>query len=141
MKSLFLKHLEPTIIALLAVFAPVKAVLLVTGFVIFVDLVTGIMAARKRKEKISSAALRRTISKMVIYQTAILTGFLIETYLTGDLAPITKIVASIIGVTEGISIFENLNTLSDNKLFNEILKKLGSKNDEKKEEKKEPEAP
>lgn len=137
MKSLFVKHAEPLLIAILAVFAPIKAVLLVTGFVIFVDLITGIMAARKRGEKITSAALRRTISKMVIYQTAILSGFLIETYLTGDLAPITKIVASVIGVTEGISIFENLNTLSNNKLFSDLLKKLGSKNDEKKEPPKE----
>lgn len=133
MKS-FLKTLEPLILSIFGVFAPIKGIIITVGIVIVVDLITGILAARKRGEKITSAAIRRTVSKILIYQTAILTGFLIETYLTQDLVPITKIVASIIGIVEGKSVFENLNAVSDNKLFSEVLKKLGSIND--KEEKK-----
>jgi predicted transcriptional regulator len=134
MKTSIFKNLEPFIISLLAVFAPIKGILLTVGFIILVDLITGIIAARKRGEKITSAALRRTVSKALIYQTAVLTGFLIETYLTGDLVPITKVVASIIGVVEGTSVFENLNAISDNKIFSKVLEKLGSINDKKKEE-------
>ena len=133
MKS-FLKTLEPLILSIFGVFAPIKGIIITVGIVIVVDLITGILAARKRGEKITSSAIRRTVSKILIYQTAILTGFLIETYLTQDLVPITKIVASIIGIVEGKSVFENLNAVSDNKLFSEVLKKLGSVND--KEEKK-----
>lgn len=125
----FLKSLEPLILSLLGVFAPIKGIIITVGIVIIVDLITGVLAARKRGEAISSAAIRRTVSKLLIYQTAILTGFLIETYLTSDLVPITKIVASIIGIVEGKSVFENLNSISDNKLFSEILNKLGSVND------------
>ncbi len=125
----YLKYLEPTILAILSIFAPIKGIIFTVGIVILVDLITGIIAAKKRGEKITSAAIRRTVSKILIYQTAILTGFLIETFLTNDLIPITKIVASIIGVVEGKSVFENLNAISDNKLFSDVLKKLGSIND------------
>ena len=50
------------LVSTVAVFAPIKAVILVTGILIFADLFTGIMAARKKGEKITSAGLRRTTS-------------------------------------------------------------------------------
>lgn len=120
-------------IALLAVFAPIKAVLLVTGVLIFVDLITGILAARARQEQISSAGLRRTITKMFVYNTAIVMGFLVETHMTGTLIPMVKIVAGYIGLTEFLSILENLNTLGKGQLLKGLLEKLNSINAKKKE--------
>lgn len=119
------------LLALLAVLMPIKAILLIVGFLIFADLFTGIAAALKRGEKINSAGFRRTIVKLFLYQTAILTGFLIETYLLGELIPITKMVGGIIGCTEGLSIFENINEASGNNMFRKIIDLLKSKNDTK----------
>ena len=119
------------ILVLLAVFMPIKAVLVVVGFLIFADLFTGIVAAKKRGEAIDSAGFRRTIVKLFLYQTAILTGFLIETYLLGDFVPITKLVGGIIGCTEGLSIFENINEASGNRMFSKVIELLKSKNDTK----------
>lgn len=134
MKSLFVKHLEPMMIALLAVFAPVKAVLLVTGFLIFADLISGIMAARKRGEKISSAGLRRTLSKCLVYNLAVISGFLVETYMISDLLPISKLIAGVISLVELKSILENLNTINGTDIFKTVISSLGSKNDEEKKE-------
>lgn len=129
-----MKHLEAVLISLLAVFAPIKAVLLVTGFLIVADLVSGVMAAKKRGETINSAGLRRTLSKILVYNLAIVTGFLLETYMIDSILPVVKIIGGVIGVTEGLSIFENLNTISGTNVFKKVLDVLGSKNDTGKKE-------
>jgi len=118
-----------TIAALLATLAPAKALLISVGFLILADLVTGIWAAVKRKEAIKSAALRRTISKMVIYNIAVISGFLVETYMLDSIMPVSKIVASVIGLVELKSILENCNTILGGDLFKMVISKLGSDND------------
>ncbi len=110
--------------------APIQAVMMTVGFLIFLDLLTGVWAARKRKEKISSAALRRTISKMIIYQIAIISGFFIEKHLLQDSLPITKVVAGFIGLVEFKSILENGNTILGTDIFKLLIQRLGSKNDQ-----------
>jgi hypothetical protein len=113
----------------LAVFAPIKALFLVTGILILSDLVTGILAARKRGQKISSAAMRRTITKVFVYQCAIGIGFLIETYMLDGFVPVSKIAAGLISLVEGKSIFENLDVINGHPIFKTLVEKLGSVND------------
>lgn len=112
-----------------AALSPIQPMLIVVGLVIFADLFTGMWAAKKRGEKIKSAGLRRSVSKILVYQSAIVIGFLIETYLLSGIIPISKICAGLIGTTEGLSIFENLNSISGTNIFKGIIKKLGSVND------------
>ena len=114
---------------IIVLLAPIQAVMATVGFLIFLDTATGIWAALKRSEKISSAALRRTISKMIIYQIAVISGFLIETYLVGGSLPVSKVVAGFIGLVEFKSILENSNTILGTNIFKILIKKLGSKND------------
>jgi hypothetical protein len=121
------------VVSCAAVFAPIKALLLVTGIMIFADLVTGILAARKKGEAINSAGLRRTISKVFIYNAAIMLGFLAETYLLEGFIPISKIAAGLIGTVEITSVFENLNVLNGSNVFKSLIDKLGSVNDKPKE--------
>lgn len=115
---------------IIVVLAPIEAVMATVGFLIFVDLISGMWAAHKRKEPITSAALRRTISKMIIYQIAVISGFLIETYLVGGSLPISKVVAGFIGIVEFKSILENGNTILGTDVFKLLIQKLGSKNDQ-----------
>jgi len=117
------------LLSVLAVFAPIKALIFSVGFLIFADCVTGVWAAKKRKEKISSAALRRTVSKMVIYQVALLSGFLVEHYMIENLIPISKLVAGAIGMVELKSVLENSTVITGQDLFKTLIKKLGSQND------------
>lgn len=117
----------------LAALAPIHMVMLTVGFLIFADLFTGIWAAKKRKESVSSAALRRTVSKIVIYQLAVISGFMLETYILDNVLPVAKIVAGVIGMVEFKSILENSNGIVGGNIFQLVLKKLGSENDINKE--------
>jgi DNA integrity scanning protein DisA with diadenylate cyclase activity len=129
MKDLLAKYIAPLFLSAIAVLAPIKAIMVVTGILIFADLITGILAANKRGEKINSAGIRRTISKIFIYQLAIIVGFLIEKYMLSDFLPISKVAAAAIASVEGFSIFENLNTIDGSNLFKKAINLLGSSND------------
>lgn len=122
-----------TLISTVAIFAPAKALILVTGVLIFADLLTGILAAKKRGEKIKSAALRRTVTKCFVYESAILLGFLVETYMLDGFIPVSKIAAGLISIVELKSILENLDKINGNPIFTVLVKKLGSINDIDKE--------
>lgn len=117
-------------ISAMAALAPIKPILITVGILIISDLFTGVWAAKKRGEKITSAALGRSVSKMVVYQTAIITGFLMQKYLLNDAAPVVNIVGGVIGMVEFKSFIENANVIVDGNIMKEILKKLGSKNDD-----------
>ncbi len=89
-----------------------------------VDLVTGMLAARKRGEAIKSSGIKRTVGKILLYQTALCLGFLVQQNLTGDIVPAVKLISTLIGVTELKSVLENLNTLSDSSLFKVLIDKI-----------------
>lgn len=130
MEKTIVNYFTKVFAVMLVILAPIKAVLITVGFLIFLDLISGIVAAVKRKESVSSAALRRTISKMIIYQTAVITGFFIEHYLLEGSIPVSKVVAGFIGIVEFKSILENFNTILGTDVFKTLIQKLGSKNDQ-----------
>lgn len=116
-------------LSVLAMFAPAKELFVATGILIVADLVTGLMAAHKLQQPITSAGLRRTVSKFVIYNVAVGCAFLVQKHLMGDLVPVSNIVSSAIGLTELKSILENVDKIRGGSLFKEIINKLGSVND------------
>ena len=116
------------------ILAPIHAVIITVGVLILFDSLTGIMAARKRGEKINSSGLRRTLSKAIVYQVAVISAFLVQKYLISDTVPVSKITSGIIGVVELTSIFENLNEVYGSNIFRKILNLLGSPNDSRNKE-------
>jgi sugar phosphate permease len=122
-------YIVNTMLVALAVLAPIKPLLLACGVLIFADMVTGMMAARKRGEKISSASMRRTVSKLVIYHVAIISGFVLEAFMLENLLPVSKIVGGVIGLVEFKSVLENASTVAGRDLVQLVKEKLGSKND------------
>lgn len=131
MEETALPIFKSIIITTIALLAPVHSVIMTVGFLIFMDLFTGMMAARKRLEPITSSAMRRTVSKMIIYQIAILSAFFCERYLLDGILPVAKLVAGAIGMVELTSVLENGNTILGANIFKVILKRLGSRNDDK----------
>lgn len=124
-----MKFLQSLAIAILAVFAPIKAAVITVGVLVFGDLVLGIMAARHRGEEISSAAIRRTVSKLMIYEAVIMLCFLGETYLLDGLIPAVKILCGLIALTELKSVLESAEELHGGSIFKSVAKRLGSDND------------
>lgn len=121
--------LKKSLLASFAVLAPIQMVLVTVGVLVLVDLITGIWAAIKKSQRVSSAAMRRTVSKMLIYQIAVITGYLLGHYILDDIIPIAKIVAGVIGMVEFKSILENSSIIVGEDIVSLIMSKLGSNND------------
>lgn len=124
-----MKHLTHILMAIGVALAPVYSIMLTALTLIGIDLITGILASRKQKKPITSSGFRRTLIKFAIYEIAIITAFLTQTYLTGDIMPVSNIVTAFIGLTEFTSILENLNIISGGKLLKALIDKLGKKDD------------
>jgi sugar phosphate permease len=123
------KYILDALAACVAVLAPIHTVMITVGVLIIVDLVLGMWAAKKRGESISSAAMRRTISKMLVYQLCVVSGFLMEKYLIDGMMPVAKLIGGVIGVVELKSILENANGITGTDIFKQIISRLGSQND------------
>lgn len=122
-------YLEAAAISLWAVFAPIKAVMGATGALIFVDLATGLWAAKKSGQPITSKGISRTIAKIVLYECALAVSYIVHQYMTGDLLPADKLVAGLIGLVELKSILENMNIINGSPVFAAIVNRAISAQD------------
>ena len=127
-----MKSLGMILVSILAVFAPIKMAVLTVLILVLADLITGVLAAIKAKDLVTSAGFRRTAVKLFLYEAAILLGFLAETFLIGAAVPVCKMVCAFIGLTEMKSIMENFNAIGGGSLFAGLLEKLNSANLDKK---------
>ena len=106
---------------LFSFFFPIKHFLIFTIFVVFSDTVTGIMAAKKRGEKITSKGLYRTSQKVVVYFCGIMIfhGASVTFQLPFQ---ITYSVSFIIAATELFSISENIKSITGTNIGTIILR-------------------
>ena len=123
----WLSRLLDTLAAsLLALFAPIQTMLLSTGALVICDLITGVMAARKAGQPITSKGIKRTVVKLLVYDLAILLAHITEVYLTQHSIPVLNVVTSIIGITELKSCLENLQKISGSGVVTLILDRISS---------------
>ena len=106
---------------LFSFFMPIKHFLIFTIFVVFADTVTGIIAAKKRGEKITSKGLYRTSQKVVVYYCGIMIfhGASITFNLPSQ---IVYSVSFLIAFTELYSISENIKSITGVNLKTTILR-------------------
>jgi uncharacterized membrane protein len=102
-------------------FIPIKGFLLFTVAVVFADMATGIQAARKEGQKISSRGLYRTSEKIAVYFCGIMIFELAKNTFNLPI-PITYMVAFIIATTELFSISENIKRITGVNLKTVILR-------------------
>jgi phage-related holin len=118
-----MKPLITILMAMLSVFAPVQAVMLTVLVMVLADLASGVLAAYKRGEKITSLGLQRTTVKILKYEFVIMAAFLCDHYLTGT-AIFVKAFAGFVGMTELYSIVENFNSVKSDPALQSILDKI-----------------
>ena len=106
---------------LFSFFLPIKHFLTFTIFVVFADTVTGIMAAKKRGEPITSKGLYRTSQKVVTYFCGIMI-FHGASITFGLPSQITYSVSFIIAATELFSISENIKSITGTNIGTIILR-------------------
>jgi len=92
-------------------FIPIKGFLIFTVFVVFADMATGIIAAKKEGQKINSKGLYRTMEKIVVYFCGILIfeGARITFSLPFN---ITYMAAFLMAAVELTSISENIKRIT-----------------------------
>jgi uncharacterized membrane protein len=102
-------------------FLPIKHFLIFTIFVVFADTVTGIIAAKKRNEAITSKGLYRTSQKVVVYFCGIMI-FHGAGITFGLPSQIVYSVSFLIAFTELYSISENIKSITGVNLATTILR-------------------
>jgi hypothetical protein len=98
-----------------AFFLPISGILFLVGFAIFIDTLTGIWKAKKLKIKITSRKLSAIISKLFLYELAVIGFYLIDFWILNDIVKqffsvplmLTKILSLILVSIEVMSINEN----------------------------------
>ena len=106
---------------LFSFFLPIKHFLIFTIFVVFSDTVTGIIAAKKRGEKITSKGLYRTSQKVVVYFCGIMI-FHGASVTFGLPFQIVYSVSFLIAFTELYSVSENIKSITGVNLATTILR-------------------
>lgn len=112
------------LVALFIIFAPIKAAIITVSVLVIMDLVLGMAVSLKAGRKITSDGMKRTCIKLGVYELTILLSFLVETFLSGSLVPVSKIATTIIGLTELKSVMENLDLLAGGSLLNSFIRAL-----------------
>ena len=98
-----------------AFFLPISGILFLIGFAIMVDTITGIWKAKKLGITITSRKLSTIISKMMLYEVAVIGFYLIDFWILNDIIlkffsvplMLTKILSLILVSIEVMSINEN----------------------------------
>jgi hypothetical protein len=129
MKTELFTWLKCALIGLFGVFAPIEGALATVVILTLTDLVTGVLAAKKRGDKIISFKVGRTISKIILFEIALMLGFIAERYLMGNILPVVKLIGGAIGMRELLSCLENLDVIFGVDVFQAMIDKLSGKSD------------
>lgn len=117
--SILLSSIQKSSLQLLAVvstfFLPISGILFLIGFAIVVDTVTGIWKSKKLGVPITSRKLSAIISKLMLYEIAVILFYLIDRFILNDIIltffsvplMLTKILSLVLVSIEVMSISEN----------------------------------
>lgn len=104
--------------AILSFFAPIGAFVLWMSIFVGIDLVSGIIAAKHRGEKLESKKLRATIDKLVWYFAAIFLAHGLDTQvLSFVVLYLASMTTGIICGVEFYSVLENAYSITGNRVF------------------------
>ena len=102
-----------------AFFLPISGILFLVGFLILIDTITGIWKAKKLKQTITSRKLSAIVSKLALYECAVIMLFCIDFWILDAIVlkffsvplMVTKITALTLCSIELISISENYKVI------------------------------
>jgi len=121
--SILLSSIQKSSLQLLAVvstfFLPISGILFLIGFAIVIDTITGIWKSKKLNIPITSRKLSAIISKLMLYEIAVILFYLIDRFILNDIILVffsiplmlTKILALVLVSIETLSISENIKAV------------------------------
>jgi len=108
-------------VLLISYFAPVKEIVHVMLIFILIDFISGVWAARKRKETLESRKFRKTLTKFLWYTVALILSFMMENTFNLSWSNLSGIIGGFICFIELKSIFENITVITGEPIFMKIL--------------------
>ena len=117
--AILISSIQKSSLQLLAVistfFLPITGILFLIGFSIVIDTITGIWKSKKLGVPITSRKLSAIISKLMLYEIAVILFYLIDRFILNDIIltffsvplMLTKILSLVLVSIEVISISEN----------------------------------
>jgi hypothetical protein len=117
--AILISSIQKSSLQLLAVistfFLPITGILFLIGFAIVIDTITGIWKSKKLGVPITSRKLSAIISKLMLYEVAVILFYLIDRFILNDIILVffsiplmlTKILSLVLVSIEVISISEN----------------------------------
>ena len=117
--AILLSTIKQSMVQLLAVigafFLPISGILFLIGFAIVIDTLTGIWKSKKLGIPITSRKLSAIISKLMLYEVAVIGFYLIDYWILNDIIlkffsvplMLTKILSLVLVSLETLSISEN----------------------------------
>lgn len=130
MNFAFLMKTKIWLLACLSILLPIRELMLTVGFLVATDLIVGIWKAMKTGQKIRSRRMSDTITKLLLYQVAIISGFLIEHYIITDMIPVSKLISTVIAIIEFKSIIESIEAVTGKSLWDKIKTIVGRKSED-----------
>lgn len=104
-------------------FQPTLEFMLLVGFFVVMDTITGMAAAIKTDTPITSKKFRAIFPKFIVYGAAVLVAHVIQRQFFPDF-PAMKIIAGFVAYSELMSIDENIQKISGVSMFKFFIKKL-----------------
>ena len=108
-------------VLLISYFAPVKEIVHVMLIFILIDFISGVWAAKKRKETLESRKFRKTLTKFLWYTVALILSFMMEKTFNLSWSNLSGIIGGFICFIELKSIFENITHITGEPIFLKIL--------------------
>ena len=118
-----LGKLKLPFLAAIAWLAPIQGAIISTFALVMIDLILGLLAARKTNVPITSSGLKQTVLKLLAYELGIVLAFIVQTYLAPQLAAV-GILTTLIGTVELKSLLENIDIITGGDFFKSILSKF-----------------
>lgn len=111
-------------IGIVAFISPLVPLAVLVSSLIATDFIFGIYRAYKIGELINSRKMGHTISKMFLYNMAVLTVFMLEKIIVGTDMQFTKIAVGVIAMVEIKSIDESFKLLYGFSIYESIFDKI-----------------
>jgi hypothetical protein len=118
---------------------PTYEMIALTFFLLLADMVTGIWKSLKTDVPVTAAKMNLTVEKMLAYMIGILCAYGVQHHITNDLVKVMLIFTSVISFKELKSVIENVEVITDTKIWSYISDQItaiipGKKNTDKKNE-------
>jgi len=122
-------------IGIVAFLTPLFPMALLVSTLIGTDFVFGLYRAYKTQEQINSRKMGHTISKMFLYNMAVLSVFMLEKIIIGTDIQFTKIAVGVIAMVELKSIDESFRILYGFSIYESLVERLKRGTNENKKSK------